>query len=176
MRDKKSRTYNIPCIPQITMCSHEETHGDDLQDHFSSVDYQKDHIYFGRNVFGNAGLLVNGKKETVNDNHYQNYSVKPRVDGHQLDYFVSHWVCHRQATQRHCGVVLLVLLLIVDVVILDWKGFFHLFHGLISVLSQREACDVLDFSHLLIKSLTVELFSFLRIRKVQKQNINIQNK
>jgi hypothetical protein len=52
-----------------------------------------------------------------------------------LNYFVSYRVRHRQATQRDCGIVLLVLLLIVNVIILNRKGFFHLLHGFISILS-----------------------------------------
>ena len=37
----KRFTYNVPCISEVGVCSHEKTHGQNLEDHLNGVNDQK---------------------------------------------------------------------------------------------------------------------------------------
>jgi len=77
------------------MGSHKETHGNDFQDHFCCINDQKDHVNGVGEVFRNAGIPVDGQETAVGNDDHQDDSVEPGIDGHELNYFISQWICNR---------------------------------------------------------------------------------
>jgi hypothetical protein len=121
--------------------SHEETHGNDLQEHLSGVDEQEDKVD-GSIVLGDTvHLLVERQEEAVNHNDDQDEPIEPGVDSHNLNDLVSEWIGHRQAAEGDRGIVLLL-------VSSRWQVFivwirrhclFHGFHRLDPELAKGEA-------------------------------------
>ena len=96
---EKVLTYNVPSIPQITVSSHHESHRDDLQDHFSSVNQQKNEVNCVTLLGNTSDFPVNGQEKAVYKNNDQNKPIEPWVNGYKLNNFVSERVCYREAAQ-----------------------------------------------------------------------------
>jgi len=97
------------------MRPHKEAHGNDLHNHFASVNLEEDEV----NILSIPGdsiyFLIQSQKHAVHHNHQQDKTVEPRVDCYDLDDFVSEGIRDGKAAQRNCGVVLgeIVLLAVV---------------------------------------------------------------
>ena len=92
-------TYNIPRIAQVTMSSHEESHGYNFQDHFKGVDEQKYQINIVCNLGDAFELFVECEEQAVSKNDPEDDPVEPIVNGHNLNNLVPERIRHRQATQ-----------------------------------------------------------------------------
>lgn len=92
-------TYNIPRIPQITMRPHEKSHGYDFEHHLARIYDQEYQINCVQHALRDTRIFVYGKEEAVDDNDHEDEPIKPWIDSHQLDDFVSEGVRHRKATK-----------------------------------------------------------------------------
>lgn len=93
------------------MRPHEESHGNNFEDHFYGVDKQENEIDLVSNFGDAVDLLVDSKEEAVGKDYDQDDPVEPGVDSHNLDDPVSERICHGEAAQRNSGVVLLLRVL-----------------------------------------------------------------
>lgn len=80
------------------MRSHEESHGDDLQDHFYGVDQQKDQIDLICDSRHAIELFIQCEEHAVSKNEPEDYPVEPVVDGDNLNNLVPERIGHREAT------------------------------------------------------------------------------
>ena len=90
------------------MGPHEETHCNNLEDHFNGVNEEEDEIDLVGNSRDAGDLLVNSEEKAVCEDHNEDDPVEPGVDGHNLDDPVPKRIGHRKATQRNSGVILLL--------------------------------------------------------------------
>lgn len=138
-------TYDVPRISEVTVCPHEEAHGNDLEYHFNCVNHQEDEINLVGDCRHATDLLVDGEEEAVSEDYAKDDPIEPWINRDNLNDPVPERVRHREATQRNSCVILLLRVFATSFKIcpwIVWESVFDGLHRLTAELTKRKASDL----------------------------------
>lgn len=128
------------------MRSHEESHGNNFEDHFRSVDLEEDKIDHSVVFSYHVHFHIEGEEDTIDHDDEEDELIEPWIYYHQLDDLVSKRIRNGKTAQGHCCIVLHGFIAVWGVVIIriGRHGFLHSFHILDTKLSQSESSNLLS--------------------------------
>lgn len=126
------------------MRSHEESHGNNFEDHFHSVDLKEDKIDHFIVFSYHVHFHIEGEEDTIDHDNEKDELIEPWIDNHKLDDLVSKRIRNRKAAQGNCCIVLHRFIAVWGVVIIriGRHGLLHSFHVLDAKLSKSESSNL----------------------------------